>query len=89
MMLHHEVDSGNGFMIEAAEIKARCGAIRLQGKDLALRAGCSITTVYNLFRGDGSRTDTVKLLTGALVAEELRLRDHLLALHPVAREAAQ
>lgn len=70
-------------MIEAGEIKARCLAIRLQGKDLAKAARCSITTVYNLFRGDAGRTDTLKRMAGALVKEEIRMRDHLLALHPL------
>lgn len=73
-------------MIEAVEIKARCLAIRLQGKELARAAPCSMTTVYNLFRGDAGRTDTLKRLAGALEREELRMRDHLLALHPLAGE---
>ncbi len=76
-------------MIEAAEIKTRSAAIRWPGQDLAHAAGCGVTTVYNVFRGDGSRTDTLKLMAGALVAEELRLRDHLLALHPLQGEGAQ
>lgn len=71
-------------MIEAAQIKQRCAAIRLHGQDLARAAHCSTTTVYNLFGGDAGRTDTLQRLSGALVAEELRLRDHLLGLHPLA-----
>jgi hypothetical protein len=73
-------------MLEASQIKARCAAIRLQGKELAGASRCSMTTVYSLFRGDGGRTDTLSRLTAALEAEELRLRDHLLALHPLERE---
>lgn len=74
-------------MIEASEIKARCAAIRLQGKDLAKAAPCSITTVYNLFRGDGGRSETLKRLAGALEKEELKLRDHLLTLHPLPQDS--
>lgn len=73
-------------MIEAAEIKARCAVIRLQGKQLARAAPCSLTTVYNLFRGDAGRTDTLKRIAGALEREELALRNHLLALHPLVPE---
>lgn len=75
-------------MIDAAEIKTRCAIIRLHGKDLARAAPCSITTVYSLFRGDGAQANTLKRVAGALVAEELRLRDHLLALHPLPPEGA-
>lgn len=77
-------------MMDPAEIKARSAAIRLSGKDLAQAAPCSLTTVYNLFSGDAGRSDTLKRIGAALVAEELRMRDHLLALHPVAaREGAR
>lgn len=82
------IDSATRPLIEAPEIKARCAAIRLQRRELALAAPCSETTVYNLFRGDAGHTDTLKRLAGALVAEELKLRDHLLALHPVAGAAS-
>lgn len=70
-------------MMDGREIKQRCAAIRLQGRDLARAAPCSTTTVYNLFRGDAGRSDTLKRLGFALQQEELRLRDHLLALHPL------
>lgn len=72
------------------EIKSRSEAIRLQGRVWAQSAGVHPNTITHVLRGAGTQTFKLKAVTEALITEELRLRDHLLALHPVqAREPAE
>jgi transcriptional regulator with XRE-family HTH domain len=66
-------------------IAERRQAIRWSDKDLGKAAGLAENTVYRTLAGiTRPMMDTADALTGALIAEELRLRDYLLALHPVA-----
>mgnify|MGYP006888286767 CR=1 FL=1 len=62
-------------------------------REISGRAGLHYDAVHKLLRGDvDPRASTVGKFEAALVAEEIALRDHLLALHPVAppfREAAE
>jgi DNA-binding IclR family transcriptional regulator len=61
------------------QIAARVKAINLTIPQLARIAGLAPSTVYR-----GTRTvKRLEKLTSALAQEELRLRDHLLALHPL------
>jgi predicted transcriptional regulator len=70
-------------MIEAAEFGVRCEAIRLDKNELARRVGRHPNTIKRVLEGKNSLTDTVSEINRVLVAEELRLRDHCLALHPL------
>jgi hypothetical protein len=77
-------------MSEGCELEARATAIRLQKRELAASCGLNKNTITNVFRGLGARTDTLKAIDAAIGAEEIRLRDHLVSLHPLpepAREA--
>jgi hypothetical protein len=78
-------------MMQPEEIRKRCGAIGLQRGRLAEIAPCSPTTISRVFSGKSSRTDSLDRLGDAVEAEELRLRDYLLGLHPLepAKEAAE
>lgn len=65
-------------------IATRARAIRLSDKALGGAAGLAENTVYRtLSRRTRPLQDTAEMLSSALVAEELRLRDYLLTLHPV------
>lgn len=69
-------------------LKARAQAIRLSFEKLAALTGVAATTVTRIAeKGDG-KLSTLQKLDAALTAEELRLRDHLLRLHPVNGGAA-
>jgi predicted transcriptional regulator len=70
-------------MIEGISIRERCEAIGLQRRELASEARCAEGTIHNIFTGKACRTDTLARIGAALVARELAIRDHLLALHPV------
>jgi hypothetical protein len=70
------------------DMAARASAIRLSHKRLGELSGHAGNTVGRVL---GQRADrnfpqyqTQNDMERALIAEELRLRDHLLALHPVA-----
>ena len=76
-------------MIEAMELETRCSAIRLHKQELARRSMRHPNTITNLFQGKGNNTDTLSAVSRVLLEEELRLRDHLLALHPITQEAAE
>lgn len=73
-------------MMQPEEIRDRCAAIRLPRQELAQRAPCSPVTVRRVFSGKTSRTDSLDRLGATVVAEELRLRNYLLELHPVEPE---
>jgi transcriptional regulator with XRE-family HTH domain len=68
-------------------IAERARAIRFSDKALGEAAGLAENTVYRtLSRRTRPLQDTADMLSSALTAEELRLRDYLLALHPVKQE---
>lgn len=68
-------------------IAERAKAIRLSDKDLGKAAGLAENTVYRtLSRRTRPLQETADQLANALAAEELRLRDYLLSLHPVKTE---
>lgn len=65
-------------------IAERARIIRLSDKALGEAAGLAENTVYRTLAGiTRPMLDTANKLGDALIAEELRLRDHLNALHPV------
>jgi hypothetical protein len=66
-------------LVAIEQIKERAEAVNLNLKVLAHRAGVHPSTAY---RG-AKRIVTGARLTDALVAEEIRLRDHLLKIHPL------
>lgn len=69
-----------------SQLKARAEAIHLRMNPLAALAGVQ-PSVAHARKRDGSERDvrasTMHKLSDALIAEELRLRDYLNALHPV------
>jgi len=69
-----------------SQLKERAGNIHLRMNPLAELAGVPPSTAHARKR-DGSdrdmRASTMRKLADALIAEELRLRDYLNALHPV------
>lgn len=65
-------------------ILERARAIRLDKKALGAHAGISQKQTGLIMRGESSpRLDTFHKLESALIAEELRLRDYLLSIHPI------
>lgn len=79
-------------IIDTVEIGVRCQAIRLDKKELARRTGRHLNTIKNVLGGGNSLTDTVSEINRVLNEEEIRLRDHCLALHPImepVKEAAE
>lgn len=71
-------------MLEMAEIERRRDAVRFPIEELAKAAGCNPNTAGPALRGKSSpRHDTVVAMSRAIEAEELRLRDYLLTLHPI------
>lgn len=72
------------------QIASRAKRIGLQHKVIARQAELDGATVYRIFAG---RTrpllDTVSRIERVLIAEEIRLRDHLLQLHPIEERAAE
>lgn len=68
-------------------IRERAQAIRLGQRQLARITGMSIRFVNSTLTGKSKpRYDNLEEIEKAVVTEELRLRDHLLALHPVKKE---
>lgn len=69
-----------------SQIKERAANIRLKMNTLAELAGVPPSTAHAR-NADGRERDirasTLQKLADALVAEELRIRDYLLSLHPV------
>jgi transcriptional regulator with XRE-family HTH domain len=64
-------------------------AIRLSFRALGELAGCAENTVNRtLTRATRPLQDTALAIENALVAEEVRLRDYLLELHPVEADRA-
>lgn len=68
-----------------SQLKERAENIRLRMNGLAVLAGVPASTAHA--KTDGRERDvrasTLHKLVTALTAEEIRLRDYLLALHPV------
>lgn len=75
--------------LKSAEMQVRCAALRLQPKEIASLAKCHQNTAKNILRGAGGQGRTLERLYTAIAKEELRLRDHLLALHPLERESVK
>ena len=73
-------------IVELSELSGRVGSIRWTLGDLGLAAGMSRTTVYQVVSHGNPTKKTHDALSGALVAEELRLRDYLLSLHPLGED---
>lgn len=70
-----------------SQIKERAENIRLPMNSLATLAGVAASTAHaRKVSGEPRdlRSSTLRKLAEAQVAEELRLRDYLLGLHPVA-----
>jgi hypothetical protein len=65
------------------DIKERAGAINLTLKRLAQAHGLDFTTAYRIARGGDVLVSTHAKLVDALIAEEIRLRDYLLSIHPI------
>ena len=71
-------------MMLPAEMLHRAAMIRLDRKALARTAGLSQKSVrMTLTEQSSPRLDTLQSMERAVIAEELRLRDHLLSLHPI------
>lgn len=69
------------------EISNRARAVRLDRKALAGLSGRSEKAVGMTLGGKSSpRYDSLVAIENALTADEIRLRDYLLALHPLAKE---
>ncbi len=67
-----------------SEIHKRAAAIRLKGNGLAIAAKLSDQTVQRTLSGKTRPyQDTVDALAAGLVAEELKLLNYLLGLHPI------
>jgi hypothetical protein len=65
-------------------IRDRALAVRLGKKELSELAKLSQKSTGMIMRGQSSpRLNNLQALERAVVAEEIRLRDYLLALHPV------
>jgi predicted transcriptional regulator len=65
-------------------IRGRAVAVRLGKKELSELAHLSQKSTGMILRGDSSpRLNNLQALERAVIAEEIRLRDYLLALHPV------
>lgn len=69
-------------------IMERASAVRLDKKALATMAGLSQKSVGMTLREQSSpRFSNLQKMEAALLAEELRMRDYLLSLHPVHNNA--
>lgn len=71
-------------IVELTELSIRTAAIRWTLADLSLAAGMARSTAYQVVNHQNPKSKTHTALSDAQIAEELRLRDYLLALHPVA-----
>lgn len=74
-------------IIPPDQIKSRLDALHISANQIAARAGLHHTTLSRIIGGQSKGIDynTLVKLTAAIVAVEIELRDHLLALHPVDR----
>lgn len=70
-------------LVELPELKGRAQAIRWTLADVSLAAGMARSTAYQVVEHQNPKSNTHKALSDAQIAEEIRLRDYLLALHPV------
>lgn len=68
-------------------IRERCFQIRWRNKAIAQATGLAEMTIGRTLSGSTSpNMTTFEQIEAAVVAEELRLRDYLLTLHPVKEE---
>jgi hypothetical protein len=74
--------------VAISEIKKRAEAVNVTLKRLARRAKVHPSTAYRASISGDCRVTTNAKLSRELVAEELRLLDHLLALHGIPERSA-
>jgi hypothetical protein len=68
-------------------IRDRALAVRLGKKELSSLSGLSEKSTGMILRGASSpRLNNLQALERAVIAEEIRLRDYLFGLHPLAKE---
>lgn len=75
-------------LVDLNELEGRAKAIRWTLSDVSRAAGVARTTGYQVVGHRNPTAKTHQALSGALIAEEIRLRDLLNALHPPGREVA-
>ena len=73
-------------IVELSELSIRAAAVRWTLADLSLAAGMARSTAYQVANHLNPTRKTHDALSDAQIAEEIRLRDYLLALHPLAKE---
>jgi hypothetical protein len=71
-------------IVELSELSIRASAVRWTLADLSLAAGMARSTAYQVVSHQNPTRKTHDALSDAQIAEEIRLRDYLNALHPVA-----
>lgn len=70
-----------------ADLAKRCSALRLPQSELAALAGLDENTIGRAFKPEANPLmSTLRAMEAAIAAEERRLRDHLLTLHPIQSE---
>jgi hypothetical protein len=70
-------------IVELSELPIRVAAIRWTLADLSLAAKMARSTAYQVVNHENPKKKTHDALSEAQIAEEIRLRDYLLSLHPV------
>ena len=75
-------------------LEQRASRIGMPLTRIATNAGLAASTLYRMKDHGSPKLDTLRRINAALSHEEIALRDHLLALHPLAeapmvREAAE
>ncbi len=76
-------------LLDITEIRKRVAAINLSLSGLARRAGVEPSVVLRGCAGKHEpKISTLRKIGDPLIAEEIRLRDYLLELHPVPNEDA-
>ncbi|WNV10120.1 hypothetical protein RSO67_02670 [Tardiphaga sp. 709] len=70
--------------VELSDMKSRAEAIRWTLADVSLRSGMARSTAYQVVEHQNPKRSTHEALSDAILAEEIRLRDYLLGLHPTA-----
>lgn len=74
----------SGAVVSPGDIAERARRIRLTVRELTRKAGCGENTAQRtLSLRTDPRHSTLVALEDAVVTEELRLRDYLVALHPL------
>jgi hypothetical protein len=70
-------------LVELSELLIRASAVRWTLADLSLAAGMARSTAYQVVNHQNPTRKTHDALSDAQIAEEVRLRDYLLGLHPI------